>query len=170
MLTPNTVLISVAMAQAENTITKPINAAVIWLRADSVAALSPPERIQRKPPIMSMKKKIKPAITKTAVTAHWIIVSIVKSDVPKAAPGAFRLTVVPANTVDKNVISLSHLLRPAEALRIGGLVINHSLKNLSIIVAKQTFSSRTIFMNQKRGGCQAGINRGQDPERQMSPV
>lgn len=44
--------------------TKPTSAAVIWLLAPSVAALSPPEAIQRIPPITRIKKKIIAATTK----------------------------------------------------------------------------------------------------------
>lgn len=57
------VLISATIAQAAKTITRPTSAAVIWLLAPSVADLSPPEAIQRIPPIIKIKKNITAATT-----------------------------------------------------------------------------------------------------------
>lgn len=53
------------MAQAAKTIAKPIKALVILFLADSEPALSPPETIHCTPPITSMKKKSRAAITKS---------------------------------------------------------------------------------------------------------
>ena len=69
MLTEKKVLIRVTIAQAANTITSPIIAAVICPLAASVWALSPPDEIHLIPPITSMKKKINAATTTTKVTA-----------------------------------------------------------------------------------------------------
>ena len=57
------------IAQAENTITSPIKAAVICPLADSVWVLSPPDVIHLIPPIINIKKKTNAAITKAPVIA-----------------------------------------------------------------------------------------------------
>ena len=49
------------MAQAAATMAKPIKALVIWLRASSTWALSPPETIHLMPPMMRKAKAISKA-------------------------------------------------------------------------------------------------------------
>ena len=85
---PKNILTKLIIAQAANTMTKPISAAVIWLRADSVEALSPPEVIYLIPPKINMKRKAKAAITKIITIAEEMSVSIlINPRFPKLPPG-----------------------------------------------------------------------------------
>lgn len=74
------------MAHAAKTMTKPTKAAVIWLLAASVFALSPPDIIHLIPPITSMKKKIIAATTRMSLIPVPIITPIDKPVNPAAKP------------------------------------------------------------------------------------
>jgi hypothetical protein len=97
IFTLKNVLMRATIAQAAKTITKPTKAAVIWLLASSVLALSPPEAIHLTPPITRIKKKITAATTTASLIKAEIMfgkVSLIKFSKP--LPGAGVKLIVPA--------------------------------------------------------------------------
>ena len=91
---PKKVLIRATIAQAAKTITRPTRAAVIIFLAASVCALSPPEAIQRIPPITSIKKKTSAAITTVnLINAEMIFGNVRLPNLTKLPDVGFRFIV-----------------------------------------------------------------------------
>jgi len=100
MFTWKKVLISATIAQAAKTITSPTKAAVIWFLAASVWALSPPEAIQRIPPITKMKKKTIAAITTARrIRAETIPATVIPPSCSKPLLGAGVKLIVSASSL-----------------------------------------------------------------------
>ncbi len=104
---PKKVLIKVMIAQAANTITNPIKAAVIWPLADSVAPLSPPEVMYLIPPQINMKRNTKAAIIKMMIIkAETNLSNVIAPRATNSPPGVKSIC---ARTVDNMMMSLCSL-------------------------------------------------------------